>query len=253
MLHRTGRPERLLIVGKPGTGKTNAYMTIASWLHNTGAPGQVFVIDPDLKARYDPGANLPNVHIYDELEYWTDYKTVSKKVREQGDRSRDDWCVLDMANRVWDAAQAGYAEMAFGQDVDDFYVAWRKDHSGDKGGNPFNADWGKDWQAINRLYDTFMFNITRFPGNVIITTAADPLSEQEKDPEVIRKYSQFGVKPAGQKRLGYLPADELLFQQKGNGWVMTQMRGTGREGFKGEALNDFCLDYLMKHGGWSLD
>lgn len=250
MLQSNGRPERILLCGKDGSGKTKAYWDIAEWLNNTGSPAQMFVLDPDYKARFDPRHPLPNVHIYDELEHWQDYKSSAIKARGEGVKGRGDWLVVDMANRVWDAAQAGYAEMAFGVDVDDFYVAWRKQDTA--GGNPFNADWGKDWQAINRLYDMFMFQVTRFPGNVLMTTAVDTITEQEKDREVIRKYSKWGVKPAGQKRLGHIPADLILLQETANGWSMSQMRGTGREAFKNEPFGDFVTAYLVGKAGWSL-
>lgn len=250
MLQSNGRPERLLLCGRDGTGKSKSYWDIAEWLNNTGSPAQMFVIDPDQKARFDPRYPLPNVHIYDELEYWRDFKSSAIKARAEGVKGRGDWLVVDMMEKVWSAAQAGYAEMAFGVDVDDFYVAWRKQDT--DGGNPFNADWGKDWQAINRLYDMFVFQVTRFPGNVLMTTAVDTVTEKEKDREVIRRYSEFGVKPAGQKRLGHLPADLLLLQETNKGWTMTQMRGTGREPFKNIPVTDFVTSYLVARAGWSL-
>lgn len=250
MLKPKGRAERLLLVGSWGAGKTNSYMTIARWLAQTESPAQMFVIDPDFKARLDPNADLSNLHIYDELEHWVDYKNVAIKARAEAVKGRNDWLVVDMCDKIWNAAQAGYTEMAFGQDVDDFYVAWRKEDT--KGGNPFNADWGKDWQAINRLYDTFMYNVTRFPGHVLLTTSPEPMREDEKDKEVIRLYGKWGIKPAGQKRLGHLAADCLLLSQSGSGWVYSQMRGTGRQDFKNEPLRDFVMDYLVGKAGWEL-
>lgn len=250
MLRSTGRAERLLLVGSWGSGKTTAYFKIAEWLNRTESPAQMFIIDPDYKARLDPNADLPNVHIYDELEHWVDYKSTAQKAREAGERGRGDWLVVDMCDKVWNAAQAGYTEMTFGMDVDDFYVAWRKEDT--KGGNPFNADWGKDWQAINRLYDTFMYNVTRFPGNVLMTTSPEPVREDEKDKEIIRLYGRWGVKPSGQKRLGHLAADCLLLTQSKEGWSFSQMRGTGREEFKNQPLRDFVTDYLVKRAGWQI-
>ena len=47
MLQSNGRPERLLIAGRNGAGKTKSYWDIAEFLHNTGSPAQMFVIDPD--------------------------------------------------------------------------------------------------------------------------------------------------------------------------------------------------------------
>lgn len=254
MLQSTGRPERLLICGRDGSGKSKSYWDIAEGLHTTSSPAQMFVIDPDLKARFDPRYPLPNVHIFDELESWPDYKSAAVKVRSEGQPGRGDWCVVDMMNRVWSAAQAGHSEIVFGKGMDDLMVDWRlKSIQDDKaGGSPFNAAYGADWQVINALYDTFMFNITRFPGNVLMTTALDAITEDEKDKETIRKYSKWGVKPAGQKRLGHVPADLLLFQETNRGWEMSQMRGTGREGFKNEPWNNFVRNYLLVKAGWQL-
>lgn len=257
MLQSNGRAERLLLVGSWGSGKTTAYMKIAEWLHRTESPAQMFILDPDFKARLDPNAQLPNIHIYDDLEHWTDYKATIVKVRSEAQPGRGDWLVVDMMDKVWEAAQAGYVEQTFGVEVDDFYVAWRKSNVKDadegKGGNPYDADWGKDWQAINRLYDGFVFNLTRFPGNVLMTTSPVIVDEKnERNREHLRMYGKFGVKPGGQKRLGHVAADCLLLSQTANGWVYTQMRGTGRSEFKAEKLNDFVMNYLCGKAGWAL-
>lgn len=254
MLQSNGRPERLLIAGRNGAGKTKSYWDIAEWLNNTGSPAQMFVIDPDLKARFDPRYPLPNVHIYDELDEWQDYKKISQKVRGEAERGRGDWCVVDMMSTVWQAAQTGHVELSMGKDFDDFMVNWRRESLDNEkgGGSAFSSAYGADWQVINALYGVFIFNITRFPGNLLMTSALDSVTEDEKDKEAIRKYSKFGVKPAGQKRLGHLPADELLFQETNNGWVMTQMRGTGRPPFKNEPIADFVTSYLVPKAGWSL-
>ena len=255
MLHRTGRQERLLITGRDGSGKSKGYWDIAEWLHSTGSPAQMFVIDPDFKARFDPRYPLPNVHIFDELEQWADYKQTVIKIRNEADRDRDDWLVCEMMNRVWSAAQAGHAELVFGVEMDDLMIEWRKKGMEDEksGGSPFSSAYGADWQVINRLYDTFMYHLTRFPGNIYMTSALDTVTADEKDAETIRRYSKFGVKPAGQKRLGHVPADLILFQEVANGWQMTQMRGTGRAPFKGEPISDFVMNYLIAKAGWSLD
>lgn len=254
MLQANGRNERILATGRDGSGKTKAYWDWAEWLHNTDSPAQVFVIDPDHKARFDPRYPLPNVHIFDELETWQDYKHAAIKVRAEGQVGRGDVCVVEMMNRVWEAAQAGHAEMVFGQEMDELMVAWRKKgiEGSDKGGSPFSSAYGADWQVINALYNKFMFEITRFPGNLYMTSALDSISSEEKDAETIRRYSKWGVKPAGQKRLGHIPADLLLFQETASGWQMSQMRGTGRQEFKNEKFEDFVISYLVGKAGWSL-
>lgn len=159
-----------------------------------------------------------------------------------------------MMSTVWTAAQSGHAELTLGKDFDDLMVEWRRESiaSGKDGGSAFSSAYGADWQVINALYGVFIFNITRFPGNLFMTSALDSVTEDEKDKETIRKYSKFGVKPAGQKRLGHVPADELLFQETAKGWTMTQMRGTGRQEFKNEPLENFVTSYLTRYAGWTL-
>lgn len=255
MLESKGRPERLLIAGRDGSGKSKSWWDIAEFLHNTGSPAQVFVIDPDLKARFDPRYPLSNVHIFDELEQWQDFRQTAIKCRGKGEKGRGDWLVVEMMSKVWSAAQAGHSQIVFGKDIDDLMVSWRQTSIAENkdGGNPFSgATYGADWQVINALYDTFMFNVTRFPGNVLMTTALDSVTDDEKDKETIRRYSKHGVKPAGQKRLGHVPADLLLFQETARGWTMTQMRGTGRPEFKNEVLDNFVTSYLIAKAGWTL-
>lgn len=254
MLQSSGRPERILVCGRNGSGKTKSYWDIAEWLDRTESPAQMFVIDPDYKARLDPRYPLPNVHVFDDLEEWQDYKKAAIQVKKLGEKGRGDWCVVDMMSTVWTAAQSGHAELTLGKEFDELMIAWRKKSLDDEkaGGSPFSSAYGADWQVINALYGVFIFNVTRFPGNVFLTSALDSITEDEKDKEILRKYSKWGVKPAGQKRLGHVPADEILLREEANGWSMTQMRGTGREPFKNEPLSDFCMDYLVKHGGWTL-
>ena len=136
------------------------------------------------------------------------------------------------------------------------FIDWRKtnvsDPSKSKGGNPFEAAYGKDWQAINSMYDVFMYNVTRFPGNVLMTAGIQAIAEEEKDKDIIRLFGKWGVRPAGQKKLGHVAADTLLLQSTAKGWTYSQLRGTGREEFKNEPLEDFAMDYLVKRAGWSL-
>lgn len=231
-------------------------MKIAEWLDRTESPAQMFVIDPDYKARLDPNSLLPNITIYDELEEWQHLKQAAVTCRESGDRSRGDWLVLDMADRIWADAQRFYTNMALGKDLDDLFIDWRKSNVDDptksKGGNPFEAAYGKDWQAINAMYDTVMYNVTRFPGNVLMTSGIQSIGEDEKDPNIIRMFGKWGVRPAGQKRLGHTAADTLLMQSTAKGWTYSQLRGTGREEFKNEPISDFVMDYLVKRANWTL-
>lgn len=256
MLRSNGRPERLLLCGGPGAGKTSAYMKIAEWLDRTESPARVFVIDPDFKARLDPNAHLSNLDIRDDLGEWHLYKHAVIDAKAQGNRERGDWLVIDMMSRVWSDVQKFYTNMALGKDLDDLFIDWRKSNVADpskaKGGNPFEAAYGKDWQAINAMYDVFMYNVTRFPGNVLMTSGIQSIGEDEKDPNIIRMFGKWGVRPAGQKTLGHVAADTLLLQSTSRGWTYSQLRGTGREEFKNEPVGDFVMDYLVKKAGWTL-
>ncbi len=256
MLQSNGRAERLLLCGGPGAGKTTAYMKIAEWLDRTESPAKMYVLDPDFKARLDPNAFLPNLHIYDDLGEWQDYKMAVADCKARGNRANGDWLVVDMMARVWSDVQKFYTNMALGKDLDDLFIDWRKSNINDpskgKGGNPFEAAYGKDWQAINAMYDGFMYNVTRFPGNVLMTSGIQSIGEDEKDVNIIRMFGKWGVRPAGQKTLGHVAADTLLMQSTARGWTYSQLRGTGREEFKNEPLGDFVMDYLVKRANWSL-
>lgn len=256
MLASNGRPERLLLCGGPGSGKTSAYMKVAEWLDRTGSPAKMYVIDLDFKARLDPSAGLDNLVIRDDLEEWRSIKGAAIDCRQAGSRENGDWLVVDMMDRLWADAQKFYTNMALGKDLDDLFIDWRKGNvenpSTGRGGNPFEAAYGKDWQAINAMYDTVMYNITRFPGNVLMTSGIQSIGEDEKDANIIRMFGKWGVRPAGQKRLGHVAADTLLMQATTKGWTYSQLRGTGREEFKNEPVGDFVMDYLCKRAGWTM-
>jgi hypothetical protein len=161
-----------------------------------------------------------------------------------------------MMARVWSDVQKFYTNMALGKDLDELFVEWRQKNvanpSTSKGGNPFEAAYGKDWQAINAMYDTFMYHVTRFPGNVLMTSGIQSIGDDEKDVNIIRMFGKWGVRPAGQKSLGHVAADTLLMQSTAAGWSYSQLRGTGREEFKNEKIGDFVMDYLVKRAGWTL-
>jgi hypothetical protein len=243
--------ERILGMGGYGAGKTNSWITIAQWYAKRQQPGRFHVIDTDATtSRSLEGLGLA-VDVYEVFE-WGDYNNAKRSIASR--MGPDDWLVIDTVDRVWDCAQEGFSEEIFGKAIDEWFVEFRKSHSK---GNPFQGDYGVNWQVINRMYNGYMGLVTRFPGHVYCATPAEPVQQPNRSgeggdsTEIRNLYGRFGFKPRGQKNLGHLFHTVLLMADMGGDWRMTTVKDRNRERLVNVSVKDFALDYLVRVGGWT--
>lgn len=253
--------ERILGYGGPGAGKSNAWVDIALWEQRTGE-NHLYVVnsDPGRVDRARDAFELGNVTSVDCFGF-EDMTENMKKYREAG--KRDDWLVVDMVDLLYDWCQDFFMEQALMPEqkseagsAAEFMLEYRKKSAN----NPItdSAGWGLDWQIVKRLYRDAMSNIHKFPGHVYVASPAEQVRQPDKqgkggDPkDIMSVFGKWGVKPAGEKRLGHSFPTIILYAAQGNEWIYNTVRDNNRELQRGKKLTGFASDYLVEVAGWEM-
>lgn len=248
--------ERILSMGQWGAGKTHAWISIARWYRNTGTPGTFHVLDTDntslrsLSTDDDWEQNI----IRADITNWSDLISHTAKFFESA--GPNDWLIVDSIDMPWSMVQDHYIEEMFGKDADAFFMDARKASAS---GHPLASDYGSNWTVINKLYSKWIGQVIRFPGHVYACTPAQQVTQPNAsgkggDSREIREtFGRYGVRPAGQKGLGFQFHTVLLLQSPSAGeWKMTSVKDRSRELLVGQDLSDFALGYLIGTAGWEI-
>lgn len=252
MLRSEGPKERILLMGPWGVGKSTAALNIAQTMEKTKGEGTLYVID----TTYEGERNFvgqANVRV-NTVENWDEYIQAIRSVRETS--GPNDWLVVDRIDPVWDQAQAGYSEKAFGKNIDDWFVEYK---AAGKEGHAFSGEYGTNWVAIKRMYGAFMSELMRFKGHVLATASVVNISEPNRDgkggdsTELRAEFGKFGVRPAGEKNLGFMFHTVLLLSEPRPGqYVYSTVRDRRREQQKAREMTGFVTSYLIGVAGWKL-
>lgn len=246
------RRERILMMGPFGSGKTTSWLNIALWSHRTGSDAHFYALDSDnaLEAFVDSptyghlfGSTVTYQSVFEFPEYESALNRYRPLVRPH------DWVIVDFMSPVWDAVQSHYIAEIFKEDSAGFFLEARKAAKG--GTNPLDG-W-KDWSVINRLYKGFTNTLIHHTGgHKFLTAMSEPIRDTD-DKNLRAMFGAHGVRPKGQKELGFLPHTILHTQVVRPGEVfVTTIKDREREPLQNVQVNDFTLDYLVKVGGWSL-
>ena len=243
-------------MGPWNAGKSRAWCSVAAWMRRTDAPGRVFVIDTDravdrMAEEWDDF--FKNV-VQHDADVWADYQYAIREFSAVA--SVDDWLVVDMIDKAWEAVQNHFIEEVFGVDAATFFLESRKE--GDKG-HPLAEGYGVNWNVINKLYASFIGRVVRWPGHVLCCTPSEAVQRPDRsgrggdDRDVLDLFGPYGVRPRGQKSLGFQFHTILLMQQGSNDkWQYTSVKDRGRSKPAKHPVGDFVMDYLVEVGGWSL-
>lgn len=281
--------ERILAMGITGSGKSYQWLKLAEGLLPTGV---IFrCVNTDAAILYMMDTQFPhlkpenkgNVYVHCAFS-WPDYKLGVKWLQRKPippeqqsllspDVLRDykanpigpnDWTVVDMADLPWKTVQSYFTEEVFGVEMGDYFLQIRKEIAQGirrtrKGGEPSSTitegfDGWKDWSVMNKLYDDWILPIVyRMQTHVYAATKVEPLSRDEKNPEILTLFGDHGVRPAGQKDLGHQMHTIFLFIPGKEKWFISTIKDrAGREYFKKAPLRSLHIQYLCAKAGWPM-
>lgn len=251
-LHPTiPRRERILIMGPPGAGKSTSWLDVAEWYEKTGATGRIFVSDTDGAwegQRPVDGRLDKRVMQEDAYDFPSIVALVDRAIREHQD---GDFLVIDMVDKAWSYSQSHYFEQVFGKELDQFWLEAKKE-----GVNP-GGDYGTNWTVINKLHQSLMLKLQRYPGHLICCTPVAEVRTPDNRGvggdrrDVIQMFGKYGVKPQGQKDLAYNFHSVLLFQDVPRlGYSYTTIKDRAREYVNGEKMESFVKSYLIPKAAW---
>lgn len=241
--------ERILTLGGPGSGKTFSWLKLASYFKSS----QFHVIDTEIggERSLQEFPSLQNVHIYPVAD-WPEYREAQKEIIDKA--GEGDWIVVDMVDKAWSTVQRYFVSEIFDKEMGEYFLEARrkikKDAKSLFGGRDSAFRGWVDWPVINRLYEDFIFPIIyRSPAHLYLATAAQAVSEDD-DREIRELFGPYGLRPAGQKALGYQPDTVLLLAHAKDGYYVTTIKDRGgRKYFDRQKLHNLCLQY-GKVAGW---
>lgn len=250
-------PERILVFGPEGVGKSAKLLDVARRV-----PDQQFhVIDNDysqscLRLLETSYSDLTNVtpHRCDPDD-WEEVVRLVGEMRQIIGPS--DWLGIDSMTPTWSAVQGWFIEQVHGTGVENYFLDVRiaKEQARGSGGRDSKTlgalDGWMDWPVINKEYFRKLYNgILGIQGHVWLTAEGAEISKED-DGDVKARFQGLGVKPGGQKRLGFVPSTVLLLKKSRVGeYAMTTVKDRGREEMEDRKVEDFGVDYLRKVAGW---
>jgi hypothetical protein len=253
----------VLIYGEANSGKSSAWVSLALWLRKTKSTAKIYLLDSDdaYEAMWCPEldgvVHCTGIDV-NEMEKWPAIMyAIKQKVQA------DDWVVVDMIDKVWSGAQSYFWEQEGSGSLGAVYMRNMID-----GGFNIGGDYGKNWDAINKLKDDFMWQYLNARCHKLSCTSAGTVYvdkgglAQKADDE---KYVRYKFKPRGHPRIAHEFHTILLAReipgQKDSEWNLTTVKERGpigmgkRTELRGEkvtAAGGFVQSYLLKVAGWKL-
>lgn len=248
--------ERILVFGPQGAGKSVGALSIARAVTDV----KFHIIDIDHSPSYNrfidrvyPELNDPRINVtVVDPEDWE--ATMEAIVEARVACGPDDWVVIDSATPSWNAVQGWFIEKVQGSEIEDYFmqVRMRKKEAGDAKKALGALDGWLDWPVINKQYFKLYRELTRIKGHVYMTAESARIGEED-DREMRGRFGPYGVKPAGQKRIGFVPATVLLLTKDRVGkHYMTTCKDRGPEEVEDQEIGDFAVDYLRRLAGWKV-
>ncbi len=252
-------PEKILLFGDPGTGKTTSWIDIATFYARFNPNNHIYVLDTDAAAtRMLHGKNLPNVIVQSAYD-WPEYKFPPSFHPDP-----NDWIIVDLINSAWDSVQQYFADQVFQQNLGDYFLQARKsfipgkDERTGKQKQFKTLEGWTDWNVINALYRDWINPLVLRPRCHLLACASlAAISERNDDEEIVSVFQRYGGKPAGQKHLPRQFHTILLTQFQPRplpGAYLLTTAGKDRERplLVGQPNVSFTRDYLMKVAGWQV-
>jgi hypothetical protein len=241
------RKERILVFGAPKSHKTRCYGDILS----SNAPVKLWVQDTDYRAPQSL-EYVPDWENFTELTQPTNWLELTESTdKALNSMDVDDWLVFDMINQAWSFVTAYYIEQVMGKKPSQFFLDFKL---GGGKGNPMAGAYGENWNIINSIYRDWIGRVLRAKGHVMAIAQTKAVDVATDDATTKKLFGPYGVKPDGQKELGYQFDSILLtgFGRTSSDYTLTTIGDTNRDKVIEKPLNDFTIDYLVQVGGWKM-
>lgn len=246
-------PERLLLYGGGGSGKSTAIMRIAEAVPTA----QVHVIETDISWSFErmmpEYPHVENLTIHQVFPGWPDFiGEVRKIVNDHNPKlgtpvSELAVLAVDSVTSSWDDVQSYYVDQVMGDEIGPAMMRLRKESKDQRGYMASLAEM-MNWPAINKMYFAFYRELMKWRGHFVLTAEA---AEVGKDDDARSVFGHLGVKPAGQKKLHHVASTNLLFKCRSKDtWVMTAAKDRERTKVENLEFTNFANDYLADVAGW---
>jgi hypothetical protein len=245
-------PERFLLFGGGGAGKTNTVLNIMSHMPE----GMMHVIDTDYSMPYDRALATDFADIIDRVDVnvvdteWDPFCEGLADTVGRGDPEID-WLVLDTISPSWESVQNWYLEQVYGHDLPAHLIELRKTYADDLKAYHKALTEDMNWSAVKKEYGRRVWiPIRNWKGNLIICAEAKSVGRDDND-ETRMLYGPLGFKPTGEARLSHVAATNLFLDHPNRGtWRMTTIKDRNRGELEHTVIDDFGMDYLVEIAGW---
>jgi hypothetical protein len=255
-------PERYLITGHFGSGKSECAARWAKRYRDEGIPGTFYWINTDIYGTVqrvnERWSDWQDNIVWTDVKDWLSLGDASTEYQERA--TSDDVIVLDSAEKAWTWVRDYWDYL---KAVKAGVLPRRDDPFGFV---PQNEDKGK-WDPINAAYQRWFVPLLddQNPGHLIVTSPSQPLKyETERngkitpgdDKRVIAEFGRFGIRPAGQKFLGFNLHSVFLAAHAKDGYTLTTMKDRGGRPYLQDAPVDDLMDFtrvvLEDTAGWKV-
>lgn len=239
-------PERILVIGPPGAGKSYNLLKIARFVQPSGA--QVHVLDTDgaYPRMLKEFPDLQNVHATFAYD-WQDYVGWLESTLKVAVPGRD-WVAVDRVDKAWQRVQNFVSEEVYEQSLAERLLEARKRMK--KRAMVVSPSDQADWQTINAQYSGWFLQLMYKTRCHIYLVASVRTVREEDEEEVKDLYGAYGVRPEGQKALAYEPDTVFLLTCRRRQWFITIIKDRGRPYYERQPLADLAKQYLGLVAGW---
>lgn len=249
-------PERILMFGEGGSGKTSAVLNMARYMPYVN----FWVQDTDISFAYDRGLALEypdvdergNVHVFQASD-WEEFKANTAEILAQAD-SRKDVLVIDNGTFPWQWVQDSHIQAMYGVDLDTFLSDLKKQYGKDSKEYAKQLAEGMQWPIINKKFHQGFYKVIHgWKSHCIVIAQAKSL-KGEKDEDMLTQFKVHGAMPKGQGDLAYIMRTNILMLDRGKGkWAMSTTKDQGHDKVEKMPVEEFALDYLVAIGGWEVE
>lgn len=250
-------PERLLLFGGGGSGKTEALLQIARHI----GQGHVRVYENDISFAWDRALatdfqdvdQTGKVTIERADNTWENTLELVTTMVDESDADAGDWIVLDSMTPTWEQVRTWYLKKVYGEDASSYLINLKAEHANDLKAYNAALSASMNYDIINQEYFKLyhqLFLWGKQGGNLAVTAEAAGLGGKE-DAETAMIFGHLGVKPAGQKKLHHVASTNLFLVHKSREvWTMSTAKDRNRDDMENAQVDDFALDYLVQVAGW---